>query len=49
MKSKKGIIPIFFACDDNYVKFTMITLKSIMVNASKDYEYRVYILNTDIK
>ena len=49
MNNKKGIIPIFFACDDNYVKFTMITLKSIMVNASKDYEYRVYILNTDIK
>jgi len=48
-KMKKGIIPIFFACDDKYVKFTMVTLKSIMDNASNDYEYRVYILNTDIK
>lgn len=49
MKTSKGIVPIFFACDDKYVKFTMVTLKSIMENASKDYEYRVYILNTDIK
>ena len=37
MKASKGIVPIFFACDDKYVKFTMVTLKSIMENASKDY------------
>ncbi|MCR5232031.1 MAG: 1-acyl-sn-glycerol-3-phosphate acyltransferase [Acholeplasmatales bacterium] len=49
MKNKKGIIPIFFACDDKYVKFTMVTLKSIMENASNDYNYKAYILNTDIK
>ena len=49
MKTSKGIVPIFLACDDKYVKFTMVTFKSIMENASKDYDYRVYILNTDIK
>jgi lipopolysaccharide biosynthesis glycosyltransferase len=47
--NQKKIVPIFFACDDKYVKFTMVTLKSIMENASPDFEYRVYILNTDIK
>ncbi len=41
-------IPIFFACDDNFVKFTIVTLKSIMMNASADYNYNVYILNTNI-
>ena len=45
---KKNIVPIFFACDDNFVKFTYITLKSIMENASKEYEYKVYVLNTNI-
>ena len=49
MKVKKGIIPIFFAGDDKYVKFSMVTLKSIMENASKEYEYKAYILNTDVK
>lgn len=44
----KKIIPIFFACDDNFVKFTIVTLKSIMMNASKDYNYKAYVLNTNI-
>ena len=44
----KNIVPVFFACDDNFVKFTYVTLKSIMENASKDYFYKVYVLNTNI-
>jgi lipopolysaccharide biosynthesis glycosyltransferase len=47
MENKK-IIPIFLACDDNYVKFAMVTLKSIAENANKDYTYNCYILNTGI-
>lgn len=42
------IIPIFYACDDNFVKFTIVSLHSLMCNASKDYHYHVYILNTNI-
>ena len=42
-------VHVFFACDDNFVKFTYVTLTSIMENASKDYFYNFYILNTDIK
>jgi len=41
-------IPIFFACDDNFVKYTIVTLKSIIENASKEYLYNVHILNTNI-
>lgn len=41
-------IPIFYACDDNFVKFTMISMKSMMENASKDYEYVIHILYSDI-
>lgn len=44
----KPIIPIFFACDDTFVKYTIVSLKSIMENASKDYNYKVYVLNTNI-
>lgn len=44
----KPIIPIFYACDDAYVKFTIVSLHSIMKNASKDYDYKVYVLNTNI-
>lgn len=42
------IIPIFFACDDNFVKYTIVSIRSIIDNASKDYHYVIHILNTDI-
>ncbi|MBQ9520573.1 MAG: 1-acyl-sn-glycerol-3-phosphate acyltransferase [Acholeplasmatales bacterium] len=44
----KNIIPIFFACDNNFFKFTLVTLKSIMDNANPIYFYKIYVLNTDI-
>ncbi len=42
------IIPIFYACDDNFVKYTIVSLKSMIENASKNHNYHVYILNTGI-
>lgn len=45
--SKKNI-PIFFACDDNFVKFTVVSLYSIKANASRDCRYTVYVLHTGI-
>lgn len=46
--SNRQTIPIFYACDDNFVKYTAVSLQSMMANASKSYEYRVHILHTDI-
>ena len=43
-----NFIPVFFACDDNFIKYTVVTIKSIMENASKDYKYKFHILNTYI-
>ncbi|MBQ9087068.1 MAG: 1-acyl-sn-glycerol-3-phosphate acyltransferase [Clostridia bacterium] len=45
----RSYIPIFYACDNAFVKFTVVSLHSIMQNASKEYHYRVHILHTDIK
>ncbi|MBO4982826.1 MAG: 1-acyl-sn-glycerol-3-phosphate acyltransferase [Clostridia bacterium] len=42
------IVPIFYACDDAFVKYTIVSLKSMIENASKDYLYKVYVLNTNI-
>lgn len=42
-------IPIFFACDENFVKFTAVSIKSLMMNASKDFQYDIHILCTNIK
>ena len=41
-------IPIFYACDDNFIKYTVVSLHSMIENASKEYRYRVYILHTEV-
>ena len=45
---KNKIVPIFYACDDAFVKYTIVSLSSMIKNASKDYKYKVYILHTEI-
>ncbi|MBO5374465.1 MAG: 1-acyl-sn-glycerol-3-phosphate acyltransferase, partial [Clostridia bacterium] len=42
------IIPIFYACDDAFVKYTIVSLRSMIENASKEFDYKIYILNTNI-
>lgn len=42
-------IPIFFSTDDNYIPFLDVAIASLIANASKDYEYRIIVLNTGLK
>lgn len=44
----KQTVPVFYACDDNFVKYTIVSLYSMIKNASKDFNYRVYVLHTGI-
>ena len=44
----KPIIPIFYACDDAFVKYTVVSLHSMMANADPNYQYHVHILHTEI-
>lgn len=44
----KKIVPIFYACDDAFVKFTIISICSMLENASPDRFYRFHILITDV-
>ena len=46
---KKGIIPIFFAVDDNYLPFLSVTLESIWENSSHAYDYEMYVLHSGIR
>jgi lipopolysaccharide biosynthesis glycosyltransferase len=45
----KKEIPIFFACDDNYIPFLGTAIHTLIKNASKDYHYRAIVLNAGIK
>lgn len=42
-------IPIFFSTDDNYIPYLDIAIASLIANASKDYSYKIIILNTGLQ
>lgn len=48
LRKRNKVIPIFFASDDKYVKYMMVTMKSLIEHATARYEYRMYVLHTDI-
>lgn len=48
LASRSRVVPIFFAVDDAYTKFMMVTMKSVIANASKKYQYRMYVLHTNV-
>lgn len=41
-------IPIFFSTDDNYIPFLDVAIASLIDNASKEYAYRIVVLNTGL-
>lgn len=45
---KTTAIPIFFSCDDNYLPFLAVSIRSLIDNASPDYDYRIHILNNGL-
>ena len=44
MKTPNRVIPIFFAVDDNYAPYLAVAMRSLIDNASPDYQYNIYIL-----
>ena len=48
MMNKKKVIPVFFAADDNYVPCLAVAIKSLIMNASRDYEYKIYVMHNDM-
>ena len=41
---EKTLIPIFFTIDDGYAPYLGVAIKSLIDNASKDYRYRIHII-----
>ena len=46
---QKENIPIFFSSDDNYLPYLAVAIKSLIENASKNYNYTIYILNNGVR
>ena len=47
--TKSNEIPIFFSTDDNYIPYLDVAIGSLIKNASKEYSYRIIILNTGLR
>ena len=41
-------IPIFFTIDNTYAPYLTVAIKSIIENASKEYNYRIVVLYQDL-
>ena len=41
-------IPIFFSTDDNYIPYLDVAVSSMIANASKEFNYRIIVLNTGL-
>ena len=48
IKMRSRVIPVFYACDDGYVKYLTVSLKSLIEHSSVRNNYDIHILHTDI-
>ena len=44
-EKSRNVINIFYACDNNFVKYAMVSIKSLTENADKSRKYRIHILS----
>ena len=47
-KHQENAIPIFYACDDSFVRYTIVSLRSLIDNADRKYNYAIYVLHDNI-
>ena len=45
---KNKTIPIFYACDEPFIKYAAVSLKSLLANADKTRFYKIHVLITDV-
>ena len=48
LNSEKNVVPVFYACDDAFFKFTIVSIRSLIDNADKNRRYVIYILHDGI-
>lgn len=46
--NRKKVIPVFYACDNGYIKYGIISIKSLIDHVSDDFQYNIHILYTEL-
>lgn len=45
---QEEIIPVFYACDDNFFKYTLVSMFSLRENVAKSRRFRIHILHAGL-
>lgn len=48
LRTLHDVIPVFYACDDGYIKYMIVSLRSLIDNSSPKKIYEIHVLYTDI-
>lgn len=48
MQNETNTIPVFFSCDDNYLPFLAVAVRSLVTNARTNAHYRIIVLNNGL-
>ena len=46
--TENNVVPVFYACDDRFVKYAVVSISSLISSSSREREYRVYVLNSGL-
>lgn len=38
----RNIIPVFYACDNDYIKYGIVSIQSLIDNSSDENQYNIY-------
>ena len=47
-KNTKPVVPVFFGCDNRFVRYMSVALKSLIDHTASNRKYEIHILHTDI-
>ncbi|MCQ2523408.1 MAG: 1-acyl-sn-glycerol-3-phosphate acyltransferase [Lachnospiraceae bacterium] len=48
IRTKYNVIPVFYACDDGYAKYLIVSITSLIAHASAKKKYNIHVLYTSM-
>ena len=49
MPAERPVVPVALSCNENYAKYTAVTIQSLIENAGPANRYEIYVLHTELK
>ena len=49
LPAERPVVPVALSCNENYAKYTAVTIQSLIENAGPANRYEIYVLHTELK